>query len=110
MPAAWPGLSTSLGVEAMRRAHEALAPQHLVAAGDAAGEVVGDVEDDAVAVGHHGVERQHLVGHGAAAGAAPGSSPAASTAGLVHTLQCPSSPPRKRTIASRSGTCECAAA
>ena len=45
MPAVWPGLSSSLRIEAVDRAHQALAPQDLVAAGDAAGEVVVDVED-----------------------------------------------------------------
>src|SRR4029079_1280879 len=51
------------GVEAMGRAHEALAPSDPRATRDAAGEAIGDVEDDAVAVGHHGVEREDLVGH-----------------------------------------------
>ena len=56
-------------VEAMDGAHEALAAQHLVAAGDAAGEVVGDVEEHGVAVGDHAVERQQVLGYRAAADA-----------------------------------------
>ena len=47
-------------IEAPRAFEQALAAQHLVAAGDAAVEVVGDVEEGAVAVGDAAVEREQL--------------------------------------------------
>ena len=66
MPAACPGLRP-LGIEAVHGAHQALPPQDLVTSGNAAGKPVGDIEDDAVAVGHHGIQRKDLIGYGAAA-------------------------------------------
>src|SRR5204863_8882108 len=50
------GAQDFLGVEAMGGAHEALPAQDLVAAGDAAGKVVVDIEEDSIAVGDHAVE------------------------------------------------------
>ena len=47
-------------IEAPDAFEQALAAQHLVAAGDAAAEVVGDVEEGAVAVGDAAVEREQL--------------------------------------------------
>ena len=44
---AWPGLEPLVRVEAPDAFEQALAAQHLVAAGDAAVEVVGDVEEGA---------------------------------------------------------------
>src|SRR5262245_47444708 len=48
-------------VEAVRSRKQALPPQHLVAAGDAAGKAVGDVENDAIAVGYHRIDGQKIV-------------------------------------------------
>src|SRR6266851_2530192 len=47
-------------IEAFDRGHQPLAPQDLVAARDAAGEIMVDVEDHAVAIGDEGIERQHF--------------------------------------------------
>src|SRR5882757_4578721 len=47
-------------VEAFDRGHQPLAPQDLVTARDAAGEVVVDIEYHRVAVGDERVERQYL--------------------------------------------------
>ena len=88
-------------IEAPDAFEQALPAQHLVAAGDAAVEVVGDVEEGAVAVGDAAVEREQLAideppASGAAAAALQRSS--SSTAPCVHTDQWPSRPPRKRTV------------
>src|SRR4051812_6568844 len=48
------------GIETPRAREQALAAQHLVAAGDAAMKVVRDVEERAVAVGDAAVEREQL--------------------------------------------------
>src|SRR3954447_25015997 len=48
-------------IEAPDAFQQSLAPQHLVTAGDAAMEIVGDVEKRAVAVGDTGIERQQVV-------------------------------------------------
>ena len=53
-------------IEAPDPFQQALAPQDFVAAGDAAPEPVGDVEDRAVAVGDAGIERQKVLVNGAA--------------------------------------------
>src|SRR3982751_4922308 len=47
-------------IEAPGAFEKALAAQHFVAAGDAAMEVVGDVEEGAIAVGDAAVEREQL--------------------------------------------------
>ena len=52
------------GIETPDALHQSLPPQDLVAAGDAAVEIVGDVEEGAVAVGDPGIERQQIGGHG----------------------------------------------
>ncbi len=57
---AWPGRQRLVGIQAPDALEQALAAQHLVAAGDAAGEVVGDVEEGAVAVGDARIQRQQF--------------------------------------------------
>jgi hypothetical protein len=51
------GTQAFLGIEAPDTLQKSLAPQHFVAAGDAAMEIVGNIEERAVAVGDAGVER-----------------------------------------------------
>ena len=89
-------------IEAPDAFEQALAAQHLVAAGDAAAEVVGDVEEGAVAVGDAAVEREQLASTApprlGAGGRAALQRSSSSTAPFVHTDQWPSRPPRKRTV------------
>src|SRR5260370_26226835 len=59
------GTERLVRIEAFDRGHQPLAPQDLVAARNAAGEIVIDVEHHAVAVGNKGIERQHLRRNGA---------------------------------------------
>src|ERR1700730_10078012 len=47
-------------IEAPDSLHQPLPPQHFVAAGDAAVEIVGDVEERAVAIGDAGIERPEI--------------------------------------------------
>ena len=56
-------------VEAVRGREQALPPQHLVAAGNAAGETVSDVENYAVAVGYHSIDGQKVIWDDTGAGA-----------------------------------------
>src|SRR3984893_3991675 len=51
------------GIEAPGSLEQALTPQDLMTAGDAAVEIIGDVEECAVAVGDAGVERQEIGGY-----------------------------------------------
>src|SRR5262245_4785673 len=53
-----------VGIETVRRAHQALAAKDLVAAGDAARKVVCDVEDHTVAVGDLSIEGQDVLRYG----------------------------------------------
>ena len=46
-----------VGIEALDRGQQALPAQDLVAAGNAAGEVVVDIEHHGVAIGDEGIER-----------------------------------------------------
>src|SRR5438270_8059465 len=50
-------------VEAPDALHQALPPQDLVTAGDAAVKIVGDVEEGTVAIGNTGVQRQQFGRH-----------------------------------------------
>ena len=50
------------GIETPESLHQPLPPQDLMAAGDAAVEIVGDVEERAVAIGDAGIERQQVAG------------------------------------------------
>ena len=58
-----PGAQALVGVEAPGALEQALAAQHLVAAGDAAVERMGDVEERRVAVGNAGIERKDIGGN-----------------------------------------------
>ncbi len=49
-----------IGIQAPATGHQALAPQHLVDTGDAAGEAVGRVEKRGVAVGDLGTDGQQI--------------------------------------------------
>src|ERR1700724_1414373 len=55
-----PGAQAFGRIEAPDSLHQPLPPQHFVAAGDAAVEIVGDVEERAVAIGDAGIERPEL--------------------------------------------------
>src|SRR5689334_778420 len=57
------GAEALVRIEAPQAFHQALAAQDLVAAGDAAVKIVGDVEEGAVAVGDAGIEREQVRGH-----------------------------------------------
>src|SRR5260370_34281740 len=59
------GTERLVRIEAFDRGHQPLPPQDLVAARDATGEIVIDVEDHAVAVGDERIQRQHLRRNGA---------------------------------------------
>ena len=59
------------GVEAPRALEQPLTTQHFVASGDAAAEVVGDVEERAVAIGDPGIERAEQTRRRAAFSKAP---------------------------------------
>ena len=98
---ALPRAQSLVRVEAPDAFEQALAAQHLVAAGDAAAKVVGDVEEGAVAVGDAAVEREQVALDRAirlAAAAAALQRSSRSTALRVQTDQWPSRPPRKRTV------------
>ena len=69
-----------------------------MAAGDHAVEVVGDVEDRGVAVGHLRVERQQIGRHAVGGDRGVNARSSSSTAFLTHTLQWPSRPPLMRTV------------
>ena len=90
-------LAEALGrVQAPDAFEQALAAQHLVAAGDAAMEIVGDVEEGRVAIRHPRVERQQSPGvrvPPSAASSALFICASCATALEVQTDQWPSSPP-----------------
>ena len=90
----WPG-SALVRVQAPDAFEQALAAQHLVAAGDAAVEIVGDVEEGGVAIGDARIEREDVGGTARPPTAACKRS-SRRTAPCVQTDQCPSRPPRKR--------------
>src|SRR5947207_14835668 len=50
-------------IEAPQPLHQSLPPQDFMATGDAAVEIVGDIEERAVAIGDAGVERQEIGRH-----------------------------------------------
>ena len=52
------GAEAFMRIEAPQPLHQPLPPQDFMAAGDAAVEIIGDVEERAVAVGDAGIERQ----------------------------------------------------
>ena len=54
------GAEALVRIEAPDALHQALPPQHFVAAGDAAVKIVGDVEEGAVAIGDAGIEREQV--------------------------------------------------
>src|SRR6266536_2772354 len=79
------GAQALLRIEAPDALQQALAAQHFVTAGDAAAELVGDVEERRVAIGDPAVEPQQL---------AVDALPISATAVRAHTDQWPSRPPR----------------
>src|SRR3569623_221560 len=58
-----PGGEALMRIKAPDAVHQSLPPQHLVAAGDAAMEIVGDVEEGAVAIGDAGIECEQIRRH-----------------------------------------------
>src|SRR3954447_11078653 len=54
------GAQALVRIEAPQALHQALPSQHLMAAGDAAVKIVGDVEEGAVAIGDAGIEREQI--------------------------------------------------
>src|SRR3979411_108348 len=54
------GAETLMGIEAPDSLHQPLPPQDLVTTRDAAVEIIGDIEERAVAVGDAGIERQQV--------------------------------------------------
>src|SRR6266700_3495102 len=58
------GAEAFMRIEAPQPLHQALPPQYFMAACDAAVEVIGDVEERAVAIGDAGIERQEVGGQG----------------------------------------------
>src|SRR3954464_15378557 len=51
------------GIEAPRSLEQSLAPEHLMAARNAAGKFIRHVEEGAVAIGHPGIQRQQCFIH-----------------------------------------------
>src|SRR2546430_13754467 len=58
-----PGAETLGRIEAPQPLHQSLPPQDFMTTGDAAVEIVGDIEERAVAIGDAGVERQQVGRH-----------------------------------------------
>src|SRR3954451_25121474 len=54
------GAEALVRIEAPQALHQALPAQHLMAAGDAAVKIIGDVEEGAVAIGYAGIEREQI--------------------------------------------------
>src|SRR5437016_5733447 len=86
------GRELLVGVKAPRPFEQPLPAQHFMAAGNAAGEIMGDVEEGAVAVGDARIECEQIGVD--FAGVNPFSR---ATALRVQTLQWPSKPPFMRT-------------